>query len=123
MGNAVWTTDARAKLPANAGLSPLCPYCTLGVPERLDHVWWVCPAWRHVREKYYPGVDNLADFLGVYWWPNATRFCGIFHKDSEMNAEDAKTLHNMMIDIYLQRLEVDAVEQNLGEEMEGEESH
>ena len=104
IGNGVWTTHARSRLPSNAGLSPVCPYCAEGVPERLDHIWWVCPAWSHIRRHYFPEVDNVADHLGVFWWPNVTRFCGIFQSGHNFTKDEGKAIQNMMVDIYLQRL-------------------
>ena len=57
-----------------AGLvpSPVCPFCGLG-DETLEHCFWRCPCWNHVRERFATPAMHIID-----QWPRCTRDCAIF---------------------------------------------
>eukprot|EP00973_Karenia_brevis_P084847 11773266-Karenia_brevis.AAC.1 len=42
----------------------VCQYCGESCSEDLDHLWWRCPAWNHVRCKHYLPWWEFKDF-----WP------------------------------------------------------
>ena len=104
-----------------AGLadSATCVHCGLE-PETLQHLWWECPAWQHLRcDPQLPTIEGLALL------PPCTRNLGIFMKDgiflsSAMeNDADAKAMatatHAMMVQILLAR---NAHEENSDSESE-----
>jgi len=70
LAGGVWTQDRKCR----AGMvdSGLCPYCNSGVLEDQNHMWHVCPAWKHIRQRYLQ-VD--AEELAT--WPECLKQCGI----------------------------------------------
>lgn len=52
--------------------SPLCPFCGLQ-PETIEHCFWECPCWTHIRQRNEVPVQRVRD-----QWPACTRQCGIF---------------------------------------------
>ena len=113
LANAVWTRHARAQHPENRGMSAVCIYCDDGEIENIHHLWWRCSAWARIRNKYFPGVENIVERFRINTWPSCTRSCGIFnyvHYDCL-----AENVQNMMIDIYMARL----VEDRLAADRQG----
>ena len=103
--NGVWTTSARAKLPMNAGLSPICPFCAQGVIETVAHIWWQCSAWSHIRKSFfhYDTDDPFTD-LGVDKMPRCTQTCGIRNLgDESVTKHFTIQMQNMMLQIFKSR--------------------
>ena len=49
-----------------------CPFCQLE-PETVEHCFWVCPCWDHVRRQHAIPGHHVTDA-----WPACTRQCGLF---------------------------------------------
>ena len=103
--NGVWTNSARAKLPENLGLSPICPHCNSGKVETIIHLWWECPAWVKIRRNIfhtdYPYVELQIDKL-----PSCTRTCGIINKGCTITEGFVESIQTMMAEIFKERVRV-----------------
>jgi ribonuclease HI len=62
--------------------SNICPFCTCGMPETLDHMYWECPAWREERFKH-----SLATTAFKKDWPSCFRCCGILCNGVAINED------------------------------------
>lgn len=101
--NGVWTNSARARLPRNEGLSPLCPYCTLGKTESLIHIWWECQAWQSIRRDIFPYMDNPYVDLNMSESPMCTQTCGIRNERSHVTPDLLVNIQTMMVRIFRER--------------------
>ena len=50
LAGGVWTQDPlhRARLTNTA----TCPHCQTGEVEDHEHMWWRCPAWQEIRQRF-----------------------------------------------------------------------
>ena len=105
--NGVWTTRARSRLPQNAGLSSVCPYCDMNVPEDILHMWWFCPTWLAIREKFFDGdlEDRLVECFDDL--PRAFKTCGVVNNNGICTVFDDEFIlatHGMMFTIFKERV-------------------
>ena len=101
--NGVWTASARAKLPQNAGLSPICQYCRTGRIESLRHIWWECPGWEIIRRKIFPDSEDPFVDYGIDKLPDCTQTCGIKNLDTDVNVDLIVKIQSMMVNIFRER--------------------
>eukprot|EP01061_Rhynchopus_euleeides_P032944 TRINITY_DN5492_c0_g1_i3.p1 TRINITY_DN5492_c0_g1~~TRINITY_DN5492_c0_g1_i3.p1 ORF type:complete len:953 (-),score=132.75 TRINITY_DN5492_c0_g1_i3:831-3539(-) len=53
------------------GIGKACPYCQSGERETMQHLWWECTAWDHVRQRHpIASTDRTA-------WPACLSICGV----------------------------------------------
>eukprot|EP01065_Artemidia_motanka_P042945 TRINITY_DN584_c0_g2_i3.p1 TRINITY_DN584_c0_g2~~TRINITY_DN584_c0_g2_i3.p1 ORF type:complete len:686 (+),score=153.27 TRINITY_DN584_c0_g2_i3:916-2973(+) len=52
-----------------------CPFCDAAPPEDELHIWWRCPAWQPIRNKYPVAASYSEE------WPAALRVCGVAPAD------------------------------------------
>ena len=85
IAGAVWTQDRLFR----AGMkdTPLCPHCSAGVTEDLEHMWWGCAAWDGIRSSHPAAMadDRLT-------WPPCLALCGIMVNTVRADAVERKTL-------------------------------
>ena len=104
--NGVWTTRARSRLPQNAGLSSVCPFCDMNVPGDILHMWWFCPIWLAVREKFFDCdlEDRLMECFDDL--PQAFKTCGVVNNNCICTALDDEFMlatHGMMFTNFQER--------------------
>ena len=63
-----------------------------------------CPAWADIRAEFFPGIENLKEYLVVHVWPSCTKLCGIINKNFndllfECNDVDFNKVHEMFLNI------------------------
>ena len=68
----VWTQDRWHRSEPNKHSSPNCTHCANAVPEDLQHLWWDCAAWNHIRREHPAAVAARSPS-----WPCCLAFCGI----------------------------------------------
>lgn len=68
---AVHTEQRRFK--ANCASTPQCPWCESQDDETIEHLFWVCPKWQHLRQ---PLMNEYANVLALL--PPCMRECGLF---------------------------------------------
>ena len=69
LADCVWTEELAHKA---AKTDPkMCSHCGEAV-ETLDHMWWACPAWNHVRQRH-----AAARGASQHELPPCLRLCGI----------------------------------------------
>ena len=56
----------------------VCPFCQLE-PETLEHCFWKCPCWEHIRQQQGVPSRRVIDA-----WPACTRQCGFFVEKEEV---------------------------------------
>ena len=71
---AVHTEQRRFK--ANCASTPQCPWCESQDDETIEHLFWVCPKWQHLRQ---PLMNEYANVLALL--PPCMRECGLFPND------------------------------------------
>ena len=71
---AVYTQERKHK--ANCATDPICPWCDQNKPETIDHLFWSCPAWQHLRATVASEFDVVLPIL-----PPCMKECGLFPKN------------------------------------------
>ena len=61
------------KFKAKCAPNDICPWCDQNIPESVEHLFWVCPTWQHLRIKM---IEDFADILPTL--PPCVRECGLF---------------------------------------------
>jgi len=91
---AVWTQCLRARMPRN-NVPDTCPHCDLQVPEDLQHLWWLCPAWEHLRDdRVRPDPMECAECLRKY---------GIATKGCTYDRDRIVAIQDQMVKIFQAR--------------------
>ena len=85
--------DAPAELPNQ----DVCRFCTSGAADTVQHMWWECAAYDHIRSDGRYREVVLAD---KNTWPACLRNWGVLPKDCKANVE---VLQHLYGSILLQR--------------------
>eukprot|EP00973_Karenia_brevis_P023699 3266111-Karenia_brevis.AAC.1 len=72
MAGAFWTCKRLAHTKVLE--DDTCPFCSLGEVEDECHLWWTCPAWKHVREQHSFALQAYSNECG---WPQCLKCCGL----------------------------------------------
>lgn len=106
---AVWTQVRRSKLPWNDE-GPCCQHCPgegLHPPEDLQHLWWACRAWDHIRKRYLEHYEGFGfgEAFAAEKLPRCLATYGLaplgMHK--EFVEDFIEGIQRMMIDIFIAR--------------------
>lgn len=58
---------------AQCAPSPVCPWCSLGVEETAEHLFWNCQQWQELRTSFQETYEDIIPLL-----PPITKNCGLF---------------------------------------------
>ena len=70
IAGSIWTQDRRHR--AKFVTTDVCPHCSTGAIEDLEHLYWHCAAWASIRQQYPDAVSARSPA-----WPHCLAFCGI----------------------------------------------
>eukprot|EP00973_Karenia_brevis_P028931 3990523-Karenia_brevis.AAC.1 len=74
LAGAVWHGHALYK--AGVITEDVCQFCGSNVSEDLEHLWWSCPAWEHIRSRHR---NEWFSFMSC--WPSCFKLFGIMPLD------------------------------------------
>ena len=70
LSGGIWIRDRAFR--ANMEDSNICKFCRTGEVEDHAHLWWHCPAWSCIRERFRNVWFHFKDA-----WPACFKLCGI----------------------------------------------
>ena len=103
---------------ANLAEDACCPDCG-HANEDLTHMWWLCPAWNHIREKHMTVLFQWREE-----WPPCYQLCGVMpehhpsfehlllvslSRESDEEEEGGMDLHQALDQAWVEEFIVDGM--------------